>query len=58
MNKNVKQKSTKPKKVRIPSPDQYYLDRLFDPEELYFTPMDQLLKRYKKTNLRYKIEIE
>ncbi|RNA45019.1 EF-hand domain-containing C3orf25 [Brachionus plicatilis] len=29
----------------------YCLDRLFDPEELYYTPMDELLKRYKKRNL-------
>lgn len=29
----------------------YCLDRLFDPEELYYTPMDELIKRYKKRNL-------
>jgi hypothetical protein len=30
----------------------YCLDRLFDPEELHYTPMPELLKRYKKRNLR------
>jgi len=34
------------------SMDDYCLDRLFDPEELYYTPMDELLKRYKTRNLR------
>jgi len=34
------------------SMDDYCLDRLFDPEELYYTPMDELLKRYTKRNLR------
>ncbi|CAF0895723.1 unnamed protein product [Brachionus calyciflorus] len=29
----------------------FYLDRLFDPEQLYFTPMEELIKRYKKRNL-------
>lgn len=29
----------------------FYLDRLFDPEQLYYTPMEELLKRYKKRNL-------
>lgn len=36
----------------IVSMDDYCLDRLFDPEELYYTPMDELLKRYAKRNLR------
>lgn len=42
------------KKVERPesSLDDYCLDRLFDPEELYYTPMDELLKRYKKRDLR------
>jgi hypothetical protein len=39
-------------KVRLPSPESYYLERLFDPEELYYTPMEELLKRYKKRDLR------
>ena len=30
----------------------FCLDRLFDPEELHYTPMPELLKRYKKRNLR------
>ena len=35
-------------KVRLASPDSYFLERLFDPEELYYIPMSELLKRYKK----------
>ena len=35
------------------SQDDYCLDRLFDPEELYYTPMDILIKRYKIRNLRF-----
>jgi hypothetical protein len=30
----------------------YCLDRLFDPEELHYTPMPELLKRYKKRDLK------
>ena len=39
---------------RVPpeEPDFYYLDRLFDPEQLDYTPMSELIKRYKKRNLR------
>ena len=29
----------------------YCLDRLFDPEDLFYTPMEELLKRYKKRDL-------
>lgn len=29
----------------------YCLDRLFDPEQLYYTPMEDLIKRYKKVDL-------
>jgi hypothetical protein len=32
--------------------DDFCLDRLFDPEELHYTPMPELLKRYKKRDLR------
>ena len=39
----------------IESLDDYCLDRLFDPEELYYTPMEELLKRYKKRSLRLEI---
>lgn len=35
----------------IESMDDYCLDRLFDPEQLYYTPMEELLKRYKKRDL-------
>lgn len=31
--------------------DDYCLERLFDPEDLYYTPMNELLKCYKKRNL-------
>lgn len=31
--------------------DDYCLNRLFDPEELYYVPMRELVKRYKKRNL-------
>ena len=31
--------------------DDYCLDRLFDPEDLYYVPMRELVKRYKKRNL-------
>jgi len=30
----------------------YCLDRLFDPEDLYYVPIDELIKRYKKRDLR------
>ena len=39
------------KKESIVSLDDYCLDRLFDEEGLYYTPMDELLKRYKKRDL-------
>ena len=39
------------KKESIESLDDYCLDRLFDEEGLYYTPMDELLKRYKKRDL-------
>lgn len=31
----------------------YCLDRLFDPEQLYYTPMEQLIKQYKTRDLLY-----
>jgi hypothetical protein len=46
-------KNKKMKHNRLPSPENYYLDRLFDPEDLYYTSMDELLKRYKKRDLMY-----
>lgn len=46
-------KTTLQRNDSILSMDDYCLDRLFDPEELYYTPMDELLKRYKKRNLRF-----
>lgn len=45
-------KARNKKKVRLASPETYYLDRLFDEEELYYTPMNELLKRYKKVDLQ------
>jgi hypothetical protein len=33
--------------------EDYYLDRLFDEEQLYFTPMEELLKRYKKIDFMF-----
>jgi hypothetical protein len=40
------------RKESIESLDDYCLNRLFDEEGLYYTPMDELLKRYKKRDLR------
>jgi hypothetical protein len=34
----------------------YCLDRLFDPEDLYYTPMEELLKRYKKRDLLLELD--
>jgi hypothetical protein len=40
------------RKESIETLDDYCLNRLFDEEGLYYTPMDELLKRYKKRDLR------
>ena len=37
--------------------DDYCLDRLFDPEQLYYTPMDELLKRYPIRDLRFVLRV-
>ena len=43
---------TRKRQESIESLDDYCLNRLFDEEGLYYTPMDELLKRYKKRDLR------
>ena len=45
------QSQQRKRKDSIQSLDDYCLNRLFDEEGLYYTPMDELLKRYKKRDL-------
>ena len=49
---NQNTQRTRKRKESIESLDDYCLNRLFDEEGLYYTPMDELLKRYKKRDLR------
>ena len=38
--------------------DDFCLDRLFDPEQLYYTPMEELIKQYAKRNLRLVLNLK
>ena len=49
LSKDVKFKHSRPDTAS--TMDDYCLDRLFDPEELYYVPMEELVKRYKHRNL-------